>query len=69
MLDLRNEKISYKVREHSVSKNPIILALGKKEVEDKTVSIRRLGSEKTETTELNKFIKSINQEVKTPLQK
>ena len=69
LLDLRNEKISYKVREHSVSKNPIILALGKKEVEDKTVSIRRLGSEKTETTELNKFIKSIKQEVKTPLQK
>ncbi len=69
LLDLRNEKISYKVREHSVSKNPIILALGKKEVEDKTVSVRRLGSEKTETIELNKFIKSIKQEVKTPLQK
>ena len=69
LLDLRNEKISYKIREHSVSKNPIILALGKKEVEDKTVSIRRLGSEKTETIELNKFIKSIKQEVKTPLQK
>ena len=69
LLDLRNEKISYKIREHSVSKNPIILALGKKEVEDKTVSIRRLGSEKTETIELNKFIKSIKQEVNTPLQK
>ena len=69
LLDLRNEKISYKVREHSVSKNPIILALGKKEVEDKTVSVRRLGSEKTETIELNKFIKSIKQEAKTPLQK
>ena len=69
LLDLRNEKISYKIREHSVSKNPIILALGKKEVEDKTVSIRRLGSDKTETIELNKFIKSIKQEVKTPLQK
>jgi len=69
LLDLRNEKISYKVREHSVSKNPIILALGKKEVGDKTVSVRRLGSEKTETVELNKFIESIKQEAKTPLQK
>ena len=41
--DLRNEKINYKVREHSVSKTPVIIALGKREVEERTVSVRRLG--------------------------
>jgi threonyl-tRNA synthetase len=41
--DLRNEKISYKVREHSVAKIPVILAVGKREVEEGTVAIRRLG--------------------------
>mgnify|MGYP001268220453 CR=1 FL=1 len=42
-LDLRNEKINYKVREHSLAKVPIILALGNKEIEQQTVSIRKLG--------------------------
>ena len=41
--DLRNEKINYKVREHSLSKTPVIIALGKREVEERTVSVRRLG--------------------------
>ena len=41
--DTRNEKINYKVREHSVAKIPVILAIGMKEVEDRTVSVRRLG--------------------------
>jgi threonyl-tRNA synthetase len=43
--DLRNEKISYKVREHSLTKIPVILALGKKEAAERTVSIRRFGSQ------------------------
>jgi len=43
-VDLRNEKISYKVREHSLTKTPAIVALGKKEAADRTVSVRRLGS-------------------------
>jgi len=43
--DLRNEKINYKVREHSVSKIPVIMALGKREMTERTVSIRRLGSQ------------------------
>jgi threonyl-tRNA synthetase len=47
--DTRNEKINYKVREHSVGKVPVILAIGMKEVEDRTVSVRRLGDTKTET--------------------
>jgi len=42
--DLRNEKISYKVREHSVMKVPFILAVGGREAEAKTVALRRLGS-------------------------
>jgi threonyl-tRNA synthetase len=47
--DVRNEKINYKVREHSVGKVPVILAIGMKEVEERTASIRRLGDTKTET--------------------
>jgi threonyl-tRNA synthetase len=43
-LDLRNEKINYKVREHSLAKIPALLAVGKKEAEAHTVSVRRLGS-------------------------
>ena len=43
--DLRNEKINYKIREHSLAKIPVILALGKREMTDSTVSIRRLGSQ------------------------
>ena len=46
-LDTRNEQISYKIREHSELKRPVIIALGKNEVSDKTVSIRRLGSTNT----------------------
>ena len=64
--DKRNEQISYKVREHSKSKSSIILALGKKEVDDETVSVRRLGSEKTEVKNLDAFIKSLVEEIKIP---
>ena len=42
--DLRNEKISYKVREHSLQKIPVILAIGKREAAERAVSVRRLGS-------------------------
>ena len=64
--DKRNEQISYKVREHSKSKSSIILALGKKEVDDQTVSVRRLGSEKTEVKKLDAFIKSLVEEIQIP---
>ena len=43
--DLRNEKINYKVREHSLAKVPVLLVVGKKEAAERTVSIRRLGKE------------------------
>ncbi len=65
-LDLRNEKISYKVREHSISKVPIILAVGKKEVSERTVSVRRLGSEVTTSVSLDDFSASITQESLAP---
>ena len=65
-VDKRNEQISYKVREHSQSKCSIILALGKKEVNDKTVSVRRLGSEKTEVKNLDTFVKSLVEEIQIP---
>ena len=64
--DLRNEKISYKVREHSVSKVPIILAVGKKEVSERTVSVRRLGSEVTTSVSIDDFSASVVQESLAP---
>lgn len=51
--DLRNEKINYKIREHSVGKVPVILAVGRKEVEDRTVTLRRLGEKETRVEALD----------------
>ena len=50
--DMRNEKINYKVREHSLGKVPVILALGAREVEERTVSVRRLGEQQTSVAAL-----------------
>ena len=61
-VDLRNEKISYKIREHSSKKVPIIIAIGKSEKSEKTVSIRRIGSSETEILELNEALKQIKKE-------
>ena len=61
-VDLRNEKISYKVREHSTKKVPIILAIGKKEMADKTVSLRRIGSKESLVLSLDDAIKDIIKE-------
>ena len=61
-VDLRNEKISYKIREHSSKKVPIIIAIGKSEKSDKTVSIRRIGSSETEILKLNEALKQIKKE-------
>ena len=66
-MDLRNEKISYKIREHSVAKIPIIIVCGKKEMTEKTVTIRRLGSEKQETVKREDLIKNMLQDNKLPL--
>ena len=61
-VDLRNEKISYKVREHSSKKVPIILAIGKNEMNDRTVSIRRIGSTDTNVLKLSEAVKEIVKE-------
>ncbi len=61
-VDLRNEKISYKVREHSSKKVPVILAIGKNEKADKTVSIRRMGSNDSKVMDLSTAIKEISKE-------
>jgi len=51
-IDCRNEKISYKVREHSVQKVPVLLAVGQREVEEQTVAMRRLGELESRLGEL-----------------
>ena len=61
-VDLRNEKISYKVREHSSRKVPIIMAIGKNEKANESVSIRRIGSKDTEVIDLDKALKLIEKE-------
>ena len=66
-VDIRNEQISYKVREHSLNKVPYILAVGKKEVADKTVSVRKLGSDKNTIMSADDFIKEIVSGSKDPL--
>ncbi|MDB3857819.1 threonine--tRNA ligase [Pelagibacteraceae bacterium] len=66
-VDLRNQKINYKIREHSLAKVPMIIVCGKKEVADNTVTIRRLGSEKQETIKREDLIKNMLEANKLPL--
>mgnify|MGYP000702510147 CR=1 FL=1 len=64
--DLRNEKINYKVREHSLAKVPVIAVVGAKEKENGTVTVRRLGSEKQETVKLDDFVAALVKEAQMP---
>lgn len=64
--DLRNEKITYKVREHSLAKVPILLVVGKKEALEKTVSIRRLGSPDQKNLPLEDILNTLTIEAKPP---
>ena len=64
--DLRNEKINYKIREHSVAKIPAIAVVGAKEKENRTVTVRRIGSDKQETFAQDDLIKSLAEEAKMP---
>ena len=66
-VDLRNQKINYKIREHSLAKTPMIMVCGKKEVADNTVTVRRLGSEKQEIFKREDLIKNILAANKLPL--
>ncbi len=64
--DLRNEKINYKVREHSLAKIPVIAVVGAKEQQNQTVTVRRLGSDKQEVMKLDDFIAALVQEAQMP---
>jgi len=64
--DTRNEKINYKVREHSVGKVPVILAIGHREVADRTVTVRRLGEKQTAVTSLTDIVSSLEKEATPP---
>ncbi|MEL0220260.1 MAG: threonine--tRNA ligase [Deltaproteobacteria bacterium] len=65
-VDLRNEKISYKVREHSLQKVPVLLALGRREAEEKTVTVRRLGSKEQQTLLFEDFLVQLQAEATPP---
>ncbi|MDE0202969.1 MAG: His/Gly/Thr/Pro-type tRNA ligase C-terminal domain-containing protein, partial [Rhodospirillaceae bacterium] len=65
--DLRNEKIGYKVREHSAAKIPLILAVGAREAEQGTVSLRRLGSRDQEILALDEAVTTLCHQAASPL--
>ncbi|MFT5785315.1 MAG: threonyl-tRNA synthetase [Ascidiaceihabitans sp.] len=64
--DIRNEKINYKVREHSVGKVPVILAVGAREVEERTVTVRRLGEKQTSVQVLSDVTAALSVEATPP---
>lgn len=64
--DIRNEKINYKVREHSLAKVPAILVVGKREAEERTVALRRLGGKNQEILALDDAIHTLVAEAETP---
>lgn len=65
-IDLRNEKINYKVREHSLAKVPVILVVGRKEAEEGTVSVRRLGSKDQSVVSLDNVVAALAEEAAPP---
>lgn len=64
--DLRNEKISYKVREHALQRIPVQIALGARETEDRTVTIRRHGTDKTRTMQLDDAVQALAADAQKP---
>jgi threonyl-tRNA synthetase len=64
--DLRNEKINYKVREHSLAKVPVMLIVGKREMEEGTVNMRRLGSQQQGSLKLDEAIAALTDEATPP---
>ncbi len=65
-LDIRNEKINYKVREHSLAKVPAILVVGAREAQERTVAVRRLGGEKQEVVALKAALDTLVMEARVP---
>ena len=64
--DLRNEKINYKVREHSLAKVPVMLVVGQREAEARTVAIRRLGGKTQEILALDAALNTLKEEAAMP---
>jgi threonyl-tRNA synthetase len=64
--DLRNEKVGYKIREHSLQKIPVIAVVGKKEAEERTLALRRLGGEAQTVLSLDAALASLSEEAKAP---
>ena len=64
--DLRNEKISYKIREHSLQKANIIAIIGEKEKTEKTITIREIGSDENKTYKLEEFIEKVKKDSRMP---
>ena len=64
--DVRNEKINYKVREHSLGKVPMILAIGAREIEERTVSVRRLGENRTAVMALDDILAELGDSATPP---
>ncbi|MFZ4607950.1 MAG: His/Gly/Thr/Pro-type tRNA ligase C-terminal domain-containing protein, partial [Caulobacter sp.] len=65
-VDLRNEKVGYKIREHSVAKVPAIAVVGRKEAEEGTVAIRRLGSQDQTVVTVEEAIRLLTEEATPP---
>ena len=66
IIDNRNEKINYKIREHSVSKIPVLMICGAKEVQNQTITIRRFGLEQQQTMSLDEAMDKLSLESRTP---
>ncbi len=64
--DLRNEKITYKVREHSLAKVPVLMVVGKKEAAERSLSLRRLGSQEQISMPLDQALKALAEEATPP---
>jgi threonyl-tRNA synthetase len=65
-IDARNEKINYKVREHSLAKVPVMLVVGKREADERTVSMRRLGSQQQQVQGLDQALAALREEAIPP---
>jgi Threonyl-tRNA synthetase len=65
--DIRNEKIGYKIREHSASKIPVIIVVGKKEEENNTLSLRRLGSNQSKIYKVDEVLDQLFKEAMSPI--
>jgi len=66
-IDLRNEKINYKVREHSLEKTPVMLVVGQREAEQRTVALRRLGGKAQEILALDEAVHKLGEEARSPI--